>query len=82
MHLTTKMGTNKCIMANQDTDAQDMSKIFALNLNLNNKLILDVSPSVNRDIHFRTVDTLPWSPSSGVHWYANGHIKPLHGISL
>jgi hypothetical protein len=64
-------------MANQDTDSQDMPKLFALTMNLNGQLKLNVNPTVNRDPHFRTVDALPWTPSMGVHWYANGHLQFL-----
>ena len=79
LYMTTKIGTNKCVVANQDTDNQDMSKLFALTLNMNDQLKLNIDPSVSRDLHFRTVDTLPWTPSMGVHWFANGKIRPLHG---
>lgn len=79
LYMTTKIGTNKCVIANQDTDNQEMSKIFGLTLNMNDQLKLHINPSVCRDIHFRTVDTLPWTPSSGVHWFANGSISPLYG---
>ena len=79
LYMTTKIGTNKCVVANQDTDNQGMSKMFALNLNMNGQLKLKINPSVCRDIYNRTVDTLPWTPSKGVHWFANASIRPLHG---
>jgi hypothetical protein len=79
LHLSTKMGTNKCILANMDTDSQDMTKLFAFTLNLNQQLKLHLNPSVCRSLYFRTVDTLPWTPSMGVHWFGGGNTDPLHG---
>ena len=79
LQLTTKMGSNKCIIANMDTDSQDMSKLFAFSLNMDQQLKLHINPSVCRTIHFRTVDTLPWTPSMGVHWFGTGSTDLLHG---
>ena len=77
-HLSSKMGANKCIIANLDTDSQDMSKLFAFTLNMNEQLKLITSPSVCRVLHFRTVDTLPWTSSMGVDWFSSGKVKPIH----
>lgn len=79
LHLSTKMGTNKCVIANMDTDSQDMSKLFAFSLNLNQQLKIHLNPSVTRTLYFRTVDTLPWTPSMGTHWFATGNTELLHG---
>lgn len=35
IYLTSKMGGNKCVIANQDTDSQDMSKLFGFSINMN-----------------------------------------------
>jgi hypothetical protein len=78
IHLSSKMGANKCVIANLDTDSQDMSKLFALTLNMNEQLKLNTSPSVCRVLHFRTVDTLPWTSSMGVDWFSSGKVRPLH----
>ncbi len=69
------MGTNKCIMANQDTDNQDMSKLFAVTLNMNEELKFNVEPFVMRPLHFRTVDSLPWTTSMGCLWSGNGKLQ-------
>lgn len=73
------MGSSKCIIANQDTDSQGMSKLFAFTLSINQQLKLHLNPSLCRTIHYRTVDALPSSLSRGVHWFGNGKAELLHG---
>jgi hypothetical protein len=71
------MGTNKCVIANMDTDSQDMSKLFAFTLNMNSQIKIHLNPSVCRTLYIRTVDTLPWTTSMGVHWFGGGKIELL-----
>lgn len=74
VYLSSKMGGNKCVIANQDTDSQDMSKLFSFTLNMKEQLKLVTSPSVCRVLHFRTIDSLPWTSSMGVDWFSSGKV--------
>lgn len=65
---------HKGIMANLDTDSQDMTKYYGFSMIMDEKIKFMPEPFACRDLHFRTVDMLPWTPSMGVDWFASGKV--------
>ena len=80
--ITSKMGEHKACLADQDTDSQNYSKMFALSFKANEELKIEFTPSSFRYINQRTSNSTAFDTAAQADWFLTGHAKPSYSSEL
>lgn len=77
--VSSPIGFHKAIMADQDTDSQMMSKIFAYQLVIKDTLSINFDPTSFRNItkKFTSINPQSYDSSTGADWFTKGKMKEL-----
>ena len=76
--ITSKMGEHKAALADQDTDSQMYSKMFAFSFKADEDLKIEFRPSSFRYINKRTSNEPAFDTSAQADWFLTGYAKPNH----